>query len=119
MIFASQPLALCYRVNNNHLGYSNLIVLSVQYTTDVLEAFSSFKLEGDSSSKEGGADGGPRTYSDNSDMQDCDQTIVDSLPDVKKVGPLAVVWQMSHSAIRPSVSCNALARIARTSPVVK
>uniref|UniRef100_A0A6A7FRD8 THO complex subunit 1-like n=1 Tax=Hirondellea gigas TaxID=1518452 RepID=A0A6A7FRD8_9CRUS len=55
------------------------------YTNDVLEAFSSFKLEGDNSVA-ATADKAPQFYTDITvEMQNHDDTIVDALPDVKKI----------------------------------
>ncbi|KAF2352225.1 Death domain, partial [Trinorchestia longiramus] len=62
--------------------------LFTSYTADVIEAFSSFKLE---SEGRGGAEGGkagdlPRFYSDMTpETGDADTTITDTLPDVKKI----------------------------------
>ncbi|KAA0196762.1 hypothetical protein HAZT_HAZT010388 [Hyalella azteca] len=62
--------------------------LFTSYTADVLEAFSSFKLEseGRGGAEDGKVSSAPRFYNDVTQLSsDADTTIIDSLPDVKKI----------------------------------
>ena len=110
----------CYEFNDElpifYLFFLNfnsrlfVCLTDVQYTNDVLEAFSSFKLDCDTGS--GVPKRTPVTYPDvvkDSD-QDPDKTIVDSLPDVKKVGYMTVspLFYLTGTFVRWDTSTSTL-----------